>query len=77
MEALGIIGTVFILIAFLQKGELKIRMLDLVGAVLFVIYGITIASFSTILLNSALIIIQFIFILRLKEESTNGSKENR
>lgn len=72
MEWIGIAGTLCILIAFLQKGELKIRTLDLIGAILFVIYGITIASFSTILLNMALIVIQLIFIYKLKEEYNNG-----
>lgn len=74
MEALGIIGTLFILVAFLQKGELKIRILDLVGAILFIIYGITIGSFSTIFLNGALVIIQIIFIIKLKE-AEHGGKE--
>lgn len=72
MEWLGILGTIFILVAFVQKGELRIRVLDLIGAILFVIYGITIASFSTIILNVALVIIQIIFIVRLKEELSNG-----
>lgn len=76
MEWLGIAGTLCILIAFLQKGELKIRILDLIGAVLFVIYGITIASFSTIFLNTALIIIQLIFIHKLKEEKKHGKEES-
>ena len=78
MELLGIIGTICILIAFLQKGELKIRMFDLLGAFLFVVYGISIASFSTVLLNVALIIIQIIFIIKLlKEESNNGKDSNK
>ena len=76
MEWLGITGTLCILIAFLQKGELKIRTLDLIGAILFVIYGITIASFSTIFLNTALIIIQIIFIYKLKEEKKHGKEES-
>lgn len=57
-EALGIIATLFILLAFLQDGELQIRLLDSVGALLFVIYGVLIHSFSTVLLNAILIIIQ-------------------
>lgn len=57
-EILGIIATSFILIAFLQDGECTIRILDGVGAVLFVLYGFLIGSFSTVLLNSILVIIQ-------------------
>ena len=59
-EILGIVATLFILLAFLQNGELRIRILDSIGALLFVIYGILIHSFSTVLLNTILIIIQII-----------------
>lgn len=67
MEILGILGTLFIIVAFILNGELKIRIFDLIGAILFVIYGITISSFSTILLNTILIIIQVYKIYKLRE----------
>lgn len=67
MEIIGILGTMFIIIAFILNGELKIRIFDLIGAILFVIYGITISSFSTILLNTILIIIQVYKIYKLRE----------
>lgn len=66
MEIIGIIGTLFIILAFTLNGELKIRIFDLIGAILFVIYGITIGSFSTILLNGMLIVIQIYKIIKLK-----------
>jgi len=58
MEWLGILGTLFIIAAFTMNGERKIRVLDAIGAVLFIIYGITINSFSTILLNTVLVVVQ-------------------
>lgn len=67
MEIIGILGTMFIIIAFILNGELKIRIFDLIGAILFVIYGITINSFSTILLNVILILIQVYKIYKLRE----------
>lgn len=72
MEILGIIGTIFILIAFIMNGEFKIRIFDLVGALLFVIYGITIKSFSTILLNSILIIIQLCKLISLRRKNNEN-----
>ena len=71
MEFLGIFGTLFIILAFTKNGELKTRIFDLIGAILFVIYGIIINSFSTILLNVILIIIQLYKIYKLKKESKN------
>ena len=69
-EVLGILGTLFILVAFLQNGELHIRVLDSIGALLFVIYGICIGSFSTVLLNGILIIIQFLKIYKTIKRGT-------
>ena len=44
IELLGLTATACVIAAFTQKGEKKIRQLDLIGAVLFVIYGICIKS---------------------------------
>lgn len=55
MEIIGIIGTLFIVFAFAQTGERKIRILDGIGALLFIVYGIQTHTFSTVLLNFILI----------------------
>lgn len=68
MEWLGIAGTLFIILAFTMNGERKIRVLDLIGALLFVIYGVTIRSFSTILLNVVLVVVQAYKLLRRRSE---------
>lgn len=70
-EWIGVLGTTFIVIAFMQTGEKKIRILDAVGAVAFVIYGVTIHSFSTIFLNSILIGVQIYNLLKLHKESVD------
>lgn len=57
-EIVGIIGTVIILVAFMQNTEKKIRIFDLIGAACFVAYGILAKAYSNILLNGILIIIQ-------------------
>lgn len=57
-EIVGIIGTVIILVAFMQNTEKKIRIFDLIGAACFVAYGILVKAYSNILLNGILIIIQ-------------------
>lgn len=68
MEWLGIAGTLFIILAFTMNGERKIRVLDLIGALLFVIYGVTIHSFSTVLLNVVLVVVQAYKLLRRRYE---------
>ena len=66
-EIIGIIATLFVVVAFTLNGERKIRIFNFIGAVIFVIYGLLINSFSTILLNASLIIIQLFKIKSLKE----------
>ncbi len=68
MEWLGILGTLFIILAFTMNGETKIRVFDMIGAVLFIVYGFTIGSFSTILLNVVLVVVQAYKLLRRKSD---------
>ena len=57
VEALGVVATLFILLAFSMNDKRAIRLFDSLGALLFVIYGILIHSFSVWLLNFILILI--------------------
>ena len=50
-EWVGIIATAFVLLSFLQKSEFNIRRINMVGCVLFVVYGILIGSISVWVLN--------------------------
>ena len=77
-ELIGIIATLFIVVAFSLNGELKIRIFDLIGAVIFIIYGFLIYSFSTVLLNTILVGIQIYKIIKLKKEENikNNQKES-
>ena len=62
-ELFGILGTVLILIGFISDSEKRIRIFDMAGSALFVLYGILIGAYSNILLNGILIIVH-IFKLR-------------
>lgn len=64
IELIGLLATLFVLISFLQKSETGIRKFNIVGASLFIIYGILISSISVWLLNAILL---GIHIKRLKE----------
>ena len=55
IESIGIIATLFVLSSFLVSGEKKIRRINIFGATLFVIYGITIGALSVWLLNGTLL----------------------
>lgn len=68
IEVLGITASLFIILAFLFKDVRIIRILDSVGAVLYVIYGILIGSWANIFLNSVLILIQIYRLIELKKD---------
>ena len=66
VEIIGVIATLFILLAFTQNDKKLIRSIDTRGAILFVIYGILIGSLSVWLLNGCLIIINIYKIIKNK-----------
>lgn len=66
VEILGIIATLFVLAAFMLNDVKQIRIVDLIGAILFVIYGILIHSLSVSLLNGILIIIHLYKLIKHK-----------
>lgn len=65
-EIIGLLGTLFVLISFLMKEVKLIRIINIIGAILFVIYGLLIGALSTWLLNAILVIIHIIYLLKRK-----------
>lgn len=65
-EIVGITGTLFVLLSFLMKDLKKVRIINIIGAVLFVVYGVLINAYSTWILNGVLIIIHIIFLVKRK-----------
>ena len=57
MEKLGIIASIIILISFLTQDIKKIRIINIIGCILFVIYGILIDAFSVWFLNGMLCLV--------------------
>lgn len=70
-EVLGTIASVIVLISFLMKDEKGIRRVNIVGALVFTIYGLGIGAFSVWFLNGALFIIH---IYRLYKISRGGKR---
>ena len=65
-ELVGILGTLFVLLSFLMKDLKMVRIINIIGAVLFVVYGILINALSTWLLNAILVIIHLVYLTRNK-----------
>ena len=69
IELIGLLATLFVLVSFLQKSEISIRKFNIVGASLFIIYGLLISSISVWLLNGILL---GVHIKRLKDLRYEG-----
>ena len=65
-EIIGLCGTVFILCAFLFNSEKQIRIFDMIGSVLLVIYGALIGAYTNVVLNSTLIVVHIIKLRRMQ-----------
>lgn len=63
-EIIGISASLLVLISFLFKNERSIRLVNIFGAVMFVIYGLMINALSIWLLNGILIFIHLYYLHR-------------
>lgn len=68
IEFLGIVASLFVISAFCFKDVKIIRILDCIGAILYIMYGFLIGSFSNILLNSFLVIVQIFNLYKLNKK---------
>lgn len=66
-EIIGLSATLFVLLSFLMKKIELVRIINIIGATLFVIYGLLIHSLSTWLLNGVLIIVHIIYLIKYKK----------
>lgn len=69
-EALGIFASGFVLLSMTVKsdsrsGNIRMRLLNLTGSVLMILYGFWIRSFSTVLLNVICLITHVYYLIRL------------
>lgn len=64
IEIIGTLASIVILISFLTNNVFKIRCINIIGSIIFIIYGVLISSFSILLLNGILILIHIYYLLK-------------
>lgn len=57
VEIIGTIASVIVLFSFIVTEEKRIRIINIFGAALFVVYGLLCGAFSVWLLNGILILV--------------------
>ena len=63
-EWLGLIASAFVLISFIMTHQIKIRIINMVGCVAWVIYGFLRPSYSTAIMNGAVFIVHIIYLTK-------------
>ncbi|MBM7453585.1 hypothetical protein JN09_000915 [Acholeplasma morum] len=67
IELIGITASALVLISFLMKGERKIRLVNIVGAIIFIAYGIMLKSVSVTVMNVGLVIVHIYYLTKKKK----------
>lgn len=72
IEMLGYAATILVAISFLLKDVVKLRFVNAIGGVCFVIYGLLINALPVALLNALIVVINGYYILQaLKEQKAS------
>lgn len=82
-EAIGIAATTLVLVSMSintisWKGDVWMRIFNLIGSVVFVVYGCLLPAISTAILNGALIIVNTYHLVKLivKHKKENENKDS-
>ncbi len=65
IQLLGYFSTLLILISFLMTSVVKLRLLNLVGSIIFVVFAFLTKSYPTAIMNIGLCLINIYFLIRL------------
>ena len=68
IEVLGTLASVVVLISFTQNKEVTIRLINIIGSIMFVVYGLLLNAWSIVLLDGALIILHIYKLIKLKHK---------
>ncbi|MDE5548002.1 MAG: hypothetical protein K2J30_03295 [Clostridia bacterium] len=75
-EWLGLVASAFILISFLTSNQIKTRIINVIGCIVFVIYGLLLPTYSTAFMNAAVLIVHVVFLTKyfIKKHKEKKSK---
>lgn len=70
-DIIGYIGSAVVLLSFLMKDIVKLRVLNTIGCLIFVVYGVLLNfSVPIILTNSVIVLINIFFLMKRKENKS-------
>jgi len=66
-EWVGYLAMTVLLVSFMMKNVIKLRVINSIGCLFFVIYGSLISQYPIVITNLAIIIINFYYLLIKKD----------
>lgn len=72
-ELIGYLASAMVLLAFLMKDIRKLRIINSIGCILFVIYGVMLDSIPIIITNAAILMVNFYYLFIKKPISKQAS----
>lgn len=73
-EWLGLLAAALVLVSFLMKDETKIRIVNIFGCLVFVVYGFFIKSASVWAMNAAVCVVHIVRLTKSFKNKNNGDK---
>lgn len=70
IEAVGYLGSFLVLVSFLMVSVVKLRIVNTIGSLIFMIYALIIRSYPTAVMNFCLVLINLHFLYRMSRPDT-------
>lgn len=77
IEWVGYLASVLIAVSMFMKDIIKLRFINLVGSLCFVIYGLIIKAYPVALTNIVIVIVNLYYLYKIINEKNNSMKRNR
>ncbi|MCA9901859.1 MAG: YgjV family protein [Ardenticatenaceae bacterium] len=61
-ELLGYMASVFVAVSLMMRSLVKLRVINLVGAVLFTVYGLIIAAYPVAVVNGFIVLVNIYYL---------------
>lgn len=69
-EIIGYVGSAFVLASFLMASVVRLRIINSVGCIVSVVYGLLIHAYPTVIMNAALLLINIFFLIRMSKQKS-------
>lgn len=69
-EIIGYVGSAFVLASFLMASVVRLRVINSIGCVVSVVYGLLIRAYPTVIMNAALLLINIFFLIRMSKQKS-------